>query len=107
MHGSVQVATPAQASDDSNTGLLEDVSAWAADCVEGLGHAVVRLGRWMRRTVSGQQEEEKSASSSTASANGRAAEDGVFLRRVGGGAVAVVVAMVAIIAVALLKKGRR
>jgi len=107
MHGGVQDATLAQASDDSSTGLLDDVSAWAADCVEGLGHAVVRLGRWMRRTVSGQQEEEKAASSSTASANGRAAEDGAFLRRVGGGAVAVVVAMVAIIAVALLKKGRR
>lgn len=107
MHGGVQDATPAQASDDSSTGLLDDMSAWAADCVEGLGHAVVRLGRWMRRTVSGQQGEEQAASSSAASANSRAAEDGAFLRRVGGGAVAVVAAMVAIIAVALLKKGRR
>ena len=91
--------------DGNNGGVLEEVSAWAADCVEGLGHAVVRLGRWMRGKVSGQQEAKEDGISSTAGASG--GEDGAFLRRVGGGAIAVVAAMVAIVAVILLKKRGR
>jgi len=101
MQVAVQDRTSAQADNSSGTSLLDDVSAWAADQVEGLGFAVVRLGRWMRGKLSGQQQEEKARSGSGAEAGA----DPAFMRRVGGGTLAaVMVAMVAIISIVLLKK---
>lgn len=91
-------------SSDDSSSVLEDMSAWAADRVEGVGFAVVRLGRWMRGKLSGQQEEKQDAASSSKSA-GEAGGDREHMRRVGGGTLAaVMVAMVAIISVVLLKK---
>jgi len=88
--------------DDSSGGMFEGVSAWAADQVEGLGFAVVRLGRWMRSKLSGGQQEGKAESGSAAAAGG---SDPAFMRRVGGGTLAaVMVAMVAIVCVVLFKK---
>lgn len=97
--------------DSSSTNLLDDVSAWAADCVEGVGFAVVRLGRWMRSKLAGadeqqqghQEQQEQEAGSSSKGA----ADEGPFMQRVGGGALAVMVAMVAIVCVVLLGKGHR
>lgn len=87
---------------DSSGSVLEGVSAWAADQVEGLGFAVVRLGRWMRSKLSGGEQEAKAEGGSAAAAGG---SDPAFMRRVGGGTLAaVMVAMVAIISIVLLKK---
>lgn len=73
---------------------LERVSAWAADRVEDIGLAVVRLGRWMRQQIAGQASESNAGS-----------EGGRFDRLVGGGTIAaVMVACVAIISVVLLKR---
>lgn len=104
---SAQVATVDTDADSSS--LLEDVSAWAADRVEGVGFAVVRLGRWMRSKLTGQQGEKDTTASSSSTGAKRSAEqmgdDGASMRRVGGGTLAaVMVAMVAIISVVLLKK---
>jgi hypothetical protein len=91
---------------DSSSSVFDDVSAWAADRVEDLGHAVVRLGRWMRGKLgAGEQQEAAKASSSSSSAGGATGGDAAYMRRVGGGALAtVMVAMVAIIGVVLLRK---
>jgi hypothetical protein len=98
-------ASTAHTDDSDNSNVLEDMSAWAADRVEGLGFAVVRLGRWMRGKLSGQQEDgQKEAASSSRSA-GEAGGDRAHMRRVGGGTLAaVMVAMVAIVSTVLLKK---
>jgi hypothetical protein len=84
---------------DSSSNVVDDVSAWAADRVEDLGHAVVRLGRWMRGKLgAGEQQQE------TAKASNSAERDAAYNRRVGGTLAAVMVAMVAIIGVVLLRK---
>lgn len=99
-------ASPYAADEDSSS-VLDDLSAWAADRVEGLGFAVVRLGRWMRGNLSGVQQDANSDSiaSSSRGAGQAAGVDSAFMRRVGGGTLAaVMVAMVAIVTVVLLKK---
>jgi hypothetical protein len=106
LQAALQDRTTTAHTDESNSSsVLEDMSAWAADCVEGLGFAVVRLGRWMRGKLSGQQEDgQQEAASSGQTAKG-ASGDRAHMLRVGGGTLAAVtVAMVAIISVVLLKK---
>lgn len=88
----------------SSSNVFDDVSAWAAERVEDLGHAVVRLGRWMRSKLGG-GEQQQEAVKGTSSASGAADGDAAYMRRVGGGTLAtVMVAMVAIIGVVLLRK---
>jgi hypothetical protein len=106
LQAALQDRTTTAHTDESNSSsVLEDMSAWAADCVEGLGFAVVRLGRWMRGKLSGQQEDgQQEAASSSQTVKG-ASGDRAHMLRVGGGTLAAVtVAMVAIISVVLLKK---
>lgn len=95
-----------EAADEDSSSVLDDLSAWAADRVEGLGFAVVRLGRWMRGKLSGGQQDAKdSTAAASSSGAGQAGGESAFMRRVGGGTLAaVMVAMVAIVAVVLLKK---
>lgn len=97
------------AADEDSSSVLDDLSAWAADRVEGLGFAVVRLGRWMRGKLSGAQQDANSDSTASSSSRGAGQAagggDSAFMRRVGGGTLAaVMVAMVAIVTVVLLKK---
>jgi hypothetical protein len=97
--------TSPDAAEEDSSSVLDDLSAWAADRVEGLGFAVVRLGRWMRGKLSGGQQDAKDSTAASSSGAGQAGGESAFMRRVGGGTLAaVMVAMVAIVAVVLLKK---
>lgn len=87
--------------EEGSGGLLGSVSGWAADRLEDLGWAVLRIGRWLREQVEGGARPlvEGTAEPPSGSGSGSA-------RRVGA-LTAVVAACVAIVSLVLLKNPRQ